>query len=78
MHQKLRNLLRRLRTWFQFNLAVLRSWDQTTRTAGLGAIGVSVFASGSSVNPWSFGLGVALLIANTYIASLVGRFEAEV
>ncbi len=62
----------RLRSAFRPNRAVWHSWEQSTRAAGLGAVGVSVFASGSQVNPWSLGFGIVLLVLNAYIARHLG------
>jgi len=59
------------------SVAVLRSWEQLTRTAGLGAIGLSLLASGESVNPWSMGLGTIFLALNAYLAYIIGEKTGE-
>ena len=69
--------LRRLRVTFSPNRAVWQSWEQSTRAAGLGAIGVSVFASGDQVNPWSFAVGIVFMLANAHIAQRLGQFGTE-
>lgn len=66
--------LLRLRLAFSPNRVVWQSWEQSTRAAGLGAIGVSVFASGDQVNPWSLGFGIVLLVLNAYIARHLGHY----
>lgn len=59
------------------NASVWRSWEQLTRTAGLASIGLSLFVQGDAVNPWSFTVGAALLVFNTWTAHMLGRVEAE-
>ena len=58
------------------NIAVWRSWEQTTRAAGLACIGISVFAQGEAVNPWSLSFGVVFLLGNVWVAQRVGELEA--
>ena len=59
------------------SVSVLRSWEQLTRTAGLGAIGLSLLAPGESVNPWSMGLGTIFLALNAYLAYIIGEKTEE-
>lgn len=70
-------LRRRLRRNAWPSQSVWRSWEQSTRTAGLAAIGLSVFASGEVVNPWSLAAGVVLLVLNVYIAGELDRMESK-
>jgi hypothetical protein len=72
-----RKQLKRLRSRLRLNASVWRSWEQFTRAAALGAIGVSIFASGESVNPWSLASGIAFLLANAYIAWKAGEMEGK-
>lgn len=53
--------------------SIWKSWEQSTRTAGLASVGLPVFASGEAVNPWSLAAGVVLLILNVYIAGQIDR-----
>jgi len=80
MRRVLKIWLRRVRkTIIQVvsSLSVLRSWEQLTRAAALGAIGLSMLASGESVNPWSIGLGAFFLVLNVFIAYAVGQRSEE-
>jgi len=70
-------LRRRLRRRAWPGPSVWKSWEQSTRTAGLAAIGLSVFASGRVVNPWSLLAGVVLLVLNVYIAGELDRMETK-
>lgn len=70
-----RKQLKRLRSRLRLNASVWRSWEQSTRAAGLGAFGISVFASGEHVNPLSLGFGGVLLVLNAYIAYHAGQLE---
>ena len=62
---------------FRPDLAVWRSWEQSSRAAGLALIGLSMFATGDSVNPASLTVGLAFLVLNVYIAKRVGQAEEE-
>jgi hypothetical protein len=59
------------------SLSVLRSWEQITRTSAMGAIGLSLLASGESINPWSMAFGAILLVSNTYLADTIGKHSKE-
>jgi hypothetical protein len=77
---KLRKLRRKVSaTWSDLtrNAAVLKSWEYLTRTAGLGAIGLSLLASGEQVNPISLALGSLFLVLNTYLAYIIGALPEE-
>tara|TARA_R110000868_G_scaffold225999_2_gene478337 strand:- start:4590 stop:4874 length:285 start_codon:yes stop_codon:yes gene_type:complete len=59
------------------NISVWRNWEILTRTAGLGAIGVSIFAQGGQVEPGSVILGISALTASMHCAHIVGELEAQ-
>ena len=68
-------LIRRMGlTWARLcrSKSVLQSWEQMTRTAGLGAIGLSLLATGEQVNPISLALGAVFLTLSTYFAYTLG------
>ena len=62
---------------FRPNLAVWRSWEQSSRAAGLALVGLSMYATGGSVNPASLAVGLAFLVLNVYIARRLGQAEEE-
>ncbi|WP_417479849.1 hypothetical protein [Maricaulis maris] len=59
------------------NVALWRSWEQSSRAVGLGALGLSLFAESGVVRPGFLAMGSALIVVSWVCAFYLGQMEAE-
>jgi len=59
------------------NAALWRSWEQSSRAVGLGALGLSLFAESGVIRPGFLFMGSALIVISWVCAFFLGRMEMK-